>query len=184
MDLKARAHEQVLVLRRQAGDRDAFSCLYARYHGPLKYYLRRLLDSPQTADDVLQTTWLKVLPGIMQLRRPDVFRAWLYQVARNEAFQQLRREKRLPEMEVAEGQPELADETEDDFSKTDATRVHAALAELSSAHREVLVLRFLEDLSYQEMASIVGCELGTIRSRLHHAKRVLRRVLEERSDVD
>jgi len=184
MDPKARVHEQVLVLRCQAGDRDAFSCLYARYHGPLKYYLRRLLDSPQAADDVLQTVWLKVLPGIRQLRRPDVFRAWLYRVARNEAFQQFRRNKQLAEIEVAEQVPEPADETEDGFSKTDATRVHTALAELSPAHREVLVLRFLEDLSYQEMASIVGCELGTIRSRLHHAKRALRRVLEERNNDD
>ena len=78
MDLEARAHDQVLVLRCQADDRDAFSCLYARYHGPLKYYLRRLLDSPQTADDVLQTVWLKALTGIKQLRNTELFRAWLY----------------------------------------------------------------------------------------------------------
>ena len=186
MDLETRAHEQMLVLRCQADDRDAFSCLYARYHGPLKYYLRRLLDSPQTADDVLQTVWLKVLTGIKQLRNLELFRAWLYRVARNEAFQRLRRDRRRVEMEMemTELVPESADETEDDFSKTDAPRVHAALAELSPVHCEVLVLRFLEDLSYQEMAVIVGCDLGTIRSRLHYAKRALCHVLEERNHED
>jgi RNA polymerase sigma-70 factor, ECF subfamily len=184
MDLETRAHDQVLVLRCQADDRDAFSCLYARYHGPLKYYLRRLLDSPQTADDVLQTVWLKALTGIRQLRNTELFRPWLYRVARNEAFQHLRRDRRWVEIEMAEGVPESTDETEDDFSKADAVRVHAALAELSPVHREVLVLRFLEDLSYQEMGVIVGCDLGTIRSRLHYAKRALRHVLEEHNHDD
>ena len=57
-------------------------------------------------------------------------------------------------------------------------RIHAALDELAPEHREVLVLRYVEDMTYEEIARVVGCEVGTVRSRLHYAKRALRGVLE------
>ena len=73
----------------------------------------------------------------------------------------------------------MADESDDeDYSTADADRVHAALKELAPEHREVLVLRFLEEMSYEDVAQVVACPLGTIRSRIHYAKRALRRVLE------
>ena len=60
----------------------------------------------------------------------------------------------------------------------DVARVHAALDQLVPEHREVVVLRYIEDMSYEEIAGVAGCPLGTVRSRLHHAKRALRRALE------
>jgi RNA polymerase sigma-70 factor (ECF subfamily) len=181
MDLREKVHEQVLVLRCQAGDCEAFESLYERYHVSLTYYLRRLLESPETADDVLQIVWLKVLREIRRVRHSVAFRVWLYRLARNEALQHIRRDRRWAEVEqsLSVTQP---DEHEDGFSAEDAERVHAALARISPVHREVLVLRYLEELSYEEIASVVGCELGTVRSRLHYAKRAMRRVLEERND--
>jgi RNA polymerase sigma-70 factor (ECF subfamily) len=65
------------------------------------------------------------------------------------------------------------------FNAEDAAQVHAALDELAPEHREVLVLRFLEDMSYENIAQAIGCQIGTIRSRLHYAKRALRRALEK-----
>ena len=61
----------------------------------------------------------------------------------------------------------------------DAARIHAALEWLAPEHREVLVLRFLEDMSYEDVARVTGCALGTVKSRLYHAKRALRRALGE-----
>jgi RNA polymerase sigma-70 factor (ECF subfamily) len=72
-----------------------------------------------------------------------------------------------------------ANGTADEFTAEDAARVHAALDTLAPEHREVVVLRFIEDMSYDEIAKVAGCPVGTVRSRLHHAKRALRRVLEE-----
>jgi len=181
MDLKQKLHEQVLVLRCQAGDREAFASLFERYHVPLKYYLRRLVNSPEKADDVLQTVWLTALREIGRLRHSGAFRVWLYRLARNEALQQIRRDRRWREVEESLSVAE-PDGHEDQFTAEDAARVHSALAELSPAHSEVLVLRYLEELSYEEIASVVGCELGTVRSRLHYAKRAMRRVLEGRND--
>ena len=66
-----------------------------------------------------------------------------------------------------------------DFSPEDAARIHAALDRLAAEHREVLVLRFLEEMTYDQIARVVGCQLGTVRSRLHYAKQALRRAIEK-----
>jgi len=67
---------------------------------------------------------------------------------------------------------------ESDFSPEDGQRIHAALDELTLEHREILVLRFLEDMAYEDIAAVTGCQIGTVKSRLWYAKRALRRVLE------
>ena len=181
LDSQEKAHEQVLVLRCQAGEHEAFASLFERYYGPLKYYLRRLLDNPETADDALQTVWLKAFRGIARLRQPAAFRMWLYRIARNEAMQHLRRNPGWTEIEEKMLPADPGGES-DDPPATDAARVHAALEKLSPSHREVLVLRFMEGLSYEEIAGVVNCEPGTVRSRLHYAKGALRRILKEHSN--
>jgi len=184
MDAVSQANEQVLVLRCQAGEEQAFIDLFTRYHAPLKYYLRRMLGSPERADDALQEVWLQVLCGIRRLRTPKAFRAWLYRVARNEALQELRRNGRWSEMEhtapLYEGQHEQGDE----IDPCDAEQIHMALDKIAPLHRDVLTLRFMEDMPYDEIASVLGCEVGTVRSRLYYAKRHLRKAMEELDNVD
>jgi RNA polymerase sigma-70 factor (ECF subfamily) len=70
----------------------------------------------------------------------------------------------------------------DDFSADDAERIHTALDKLSPEHREVLLLRFVEDLPYEQIAQITDCNLGTVKSRIHYAKRLLRREVERLID--
>jgi RNA polymerase sigma-70 factor (ECF subfamily) len=76
----------------------------------------------------------------------------------------------------------IAENEDDTFSAEDAARIHAGLDRLDPAQREVLVLRFLEELSYEQIGEIVDCPLGTVRSRIHYAKAALRRVLESNHD--
>ena len=78
----------------------------------------------------------------------------------------------------------IAEKEDDTFSAEDAKRIHAALDRLEPAQREVLVLRFLEELSYDEIGQIVDCPLGTVRSRIHYAKAALRRLLETNAISD
>ena len=171
--------ESILIRRTLAGDEEAFTRLYERYCGPVKYYVRRLCGSAETTDDVLQTVWMKVLRGIRKLRRLDAFRVWLYRIARNEALQQLRRKDSWVHLNESDAVGELEDEADGPFTVVDAKRLHAALGRLKPPHREVLVLRFMEDLTYEQIAAIVGCAVGTVRSRIHYARRALRRVLKE-----
>jgi RNA polymerase sigma-70 factor (ECF subfamily) len=169
-----RIYEQVLVVRSQAGDEAAFVELVERYQGRLRRYVRRLPVDASKVDDVLQDVWLTAYRNLPKLRRPGALAAWLFRIARNAALAELRRHRVAFELDPEPEAP-ASTEGEDDLTPQDVARIHACLDRLPPHHREVLVLRFLEQLSYEDIAKVVGRPLGTVRSRLHHAKRGLRR---------
>lgn len=169
-------YEQVLVLRYQAGDDRALVELVERYDGRLRYYVRRLLDDAEATDDVLQSVWLAVVRGLKRLARPAALSVWLYRIARNEVFARRRGRRDWAELTEEPAAP-AADEDAREFAAEDAVRIHAALAELRPEHREVLVLRFVEDMSYEGIAAVTDCPVGTVRSRIHYARHALRRAM-------
>jgi RNA polymerase sigma-70 factor, ECF subfamily len=168
-------YERVLVLRCQAGDEAAFAELVGRYGPRLRYYVRRMLDHGD-ADDVLQDVWLDVFRGLPRLADAGAFPAWLYRLARDRVFRLWRRRRPAHQPLAEVDLPEQAEA--DRFTAEDAGRIHAALAELPPEQREVLVLRFLEGMSYDDIAGVVGSPVGTVRSRLHYAKLALRRIIQ------
>jgi RNA polymerase sigma-70 factor (ECF subfamily) len=170
-------YERVLVLRFQAGDETAFAELVERYQPRLRYYLRKMLNGTPAAEDTEQDVWYDVVRAVPRLKNPGAFRAWLYRIARDRAWRFLRRrpppQQSIDEIEIA------ANGVADEFTAEDVARVHAALDQLVPEHRDVVLLKYVEDMSYEEIADVAGCPLGTVRSRLHHAKRALRRALEK-----
>jgi RNA polymerase sigma-70 factor (ECF subfamily) len=177
MNEAAKLREQVLLLRCQIGDRDALEELIERYGRPLRYFIYRLLDNSELTEDIFQDTWLTVIRRIHGLKEPDAFPAWLYRIARNKVYQQLRTKRNssvLDENVPAENHAE-----DDDFSEEDAAKVHRCLKELPLEYREVLMLRFLEQMPYQQISQVLNCKLGTVRSRLYYAKIALRKELEK-----
>jgi RNA polymerase sigma-70 factor (ECF subfamily) len=177
MDPIEKLIQRALVVRCQLGERKALEELFVRHHRALGYYLGQMLDRDDVAD-LQQEVWLTVIRRIGQLRDPEAFVVWLYQIAHRKALTKLARRATvsLNEEELA------ASDEEPVFSAEDAAEIHRELAHLSEKHREVLVLRFVEDLSYEEMAEIIGCTAGTVRSRLHYAKAALRTRLENRHE--
>jgi RNA polymerase sigma-70 factor (ECF subfamily) len=178
-DQAERIYDSLLVVRAQAGDDAAFAELVERFSPRLRYFLRKLLSSAHDAEDALQDVWLDVLRALSRLNDPQALVAWLYRIARDRAFARLRK---LRPHESLREESVVAGTTADDdseFTAEDAAQIHAALDKLPAEQREVLVLRFLEDLTYDQIATIVGVSLGTIRSRLHYGKRALRSVLEK-----
>ena len=167
--------EQILVFRCQLGDELAFEQLLTDYDSRLRYYVRRILGSSDKAEDIMQVVWLTVWRQLPKLRNVEAFRLWLYRIARNIAFQSLRVSSKELALCDDLGAPDEQDET---FTPEDAAAIHAALDRLNPAHKEALVLRFLEGMAYEEIAQLVGCPLGTIRSRIHYAKKALRREME------
>lgn len=170
-----RLYERFLVLRSQTGDESAFEELVGRYHRRLGYYLRKILPQTVNPDDILQDVWFDVFRGIGKLSDSGAFTAWLYQVARNRAYRELRKRpppESISEMDMIENVRETSD-----FSLDDAEQIHWGLEQLSTEHREVLVLRFLEEMTYEEIASITGCQIGTVKSRLHYARNELSRII-------
>ncbi len=179
MDPIEAARQKTLILQCQLGSRGALEELYLSYNQPLGYYLRRLLDR-EDCQDVEQEVWLAVIRRIARLRVPEAFVVWLYQIARSKAINRLTDRRALLSLDEQECEVP-ADEPEPEFTADDAARIHGAMAQLKTAHREVLVLRFMENLSYEQIAEVIGCKIGTVRSRLHHAKLNLRNHLETTS---
>jgi len=179
-DEAQRLYERLLVVRCQTGDEDAYRELVDRFGPRLRYFLRKLLSRPDRADDVLQEVWIDVFRQLPRLHDAEAFTAWVYRIARGKATLEMRRNGRQPT--TIDSEPAVAaPDDQHEFSPEDAARIHAALDRLPAEHREVLMLRFLEEMSYDDIARIVACPLGTVRSRIYYAKQALQRLLEEKS---
>ena len=168
-----RLWEQALVLRCQAGDDRAFEELIVAFHDRLKNYVDHVLGNPGNAEDVLQDVWFDVYRKLPSLRSPQAIRSWLFRIVRNKNAHHFRRDRiRTEPVDVAE----LADRSEPEptFRDEDLRLISECVASLSTEHREVVVLRYMEGMSYEEIARIADCPVGTVRSRLYYAKRVLK----------
>ena len=176
-DKTDRIYEAVLVLRCQAGDPLAFEELVGRYQTRLRYFLRKMVHETDTADDLLQEVWCDVYRELPRLDDRGAFASWIYQITRRRALRELR--KRRPRFAPLDENETIADD-EPSFTDDDAEAVQIALDRLQPAHREVLLLRFVEQMSYEEIARVTGLALGTVRSRIHYAKHALRDELGKR----
>jgi len=174
-----RLRDEWLALRCQRGEGDAFNALVGELQAPLLYYAFKLTGNFETARDIVQDAWIKASRGIQKLKQPGSVRAWLYRIVHGLAIDRVRRD-------VARERAE--DSIIDDAAEFDETAVTAELAEavhhlldqLAPKHREVLVLYFLEHFTISEIAGVVRCSEGTVKSRLHYAKSALRALLERK----
>ncbi len=146
--------------------------------GRLFYYVRKFVDDDDSALDVLQEVWAAVFKQIRHLDEPESFRPWIYRIAHNKAVSRFRKDRNEPSFAAEEIDEAAAGVAEPDWGALDARRVHEELSRLSPAHREALILYFIEEMSYQEIAQATGAALGLVKSRLFYAKRALRARLE------
>ena len=174
---KDRIQFEWLALRCQTGESEAFADLIAVMERPLLYYATSLTGNQDAALDVLQDVWLKVVRGIRRLKDPGSLKPWLYAITHGVAVDSVRRDYKRDKAEQAQLDG-LLDIEEPSFDEEDAAAIHDALSHLSVKHREVLVLHFLRDLSSLEIANIVGCSEGTVKSRIHYAKRQMKQILQ------
>jgi RNA polymerase sigma-70 factor (ECF subfamily) len=137
-----------------------------------------MLPREDQLDDALQDVWLAAFRALPRLADPAALAGWLYRIARDKVSVEWRRHRPEHPLEGSDfvEQPPHRDECD----LEDAQEIHAALDRLAPEHREILVLRFLEDMTYEEIAKVIECPIGTVRSRLYYAKSALRRVIEQR----
>lgn len=172
----------VALLERIArGDRDALAELYSQYQRPLFRYLCQLTPDRGLAEEILQDTLVAVWRGAGSFAGRSALRTWLFGIARRQAHNALRR-RGLPlidEDALADvSDPDLMPE-EQVLARADADELARKLAQLVPIHREVLVLCFVNGLTYDEIAQVVGIPEGTVKSRLSNAKRALRQLLKD-----
>ncbi|MEO3774564.1 sigma-70 family RNA polymerase sigma factor [Micromonospora sp. B9E7] len=163
--------DELLVVRCQLGEREAFAELVQGWHPAVERYVGRMLGGSD--DDVVQEIWLAVFRGLPKLRQPDRFTPWLFAIARRAVMNRLRDAYSRPEPGPIDDLPG-DDEAEEIVNRE---TLAGALAALPVREREVLFLFYLEDLPLDACAQICAVPVGTVKSRLNRARRLLRNEL-------
>jgi RNA polymerase sigma-70 factor (ECF subfamily) len=145
-------------------------------------YVFELIRSEQPALDVVQETFISAARHLASLRDDDRFGSWLFSIAHRKCVDRWRKSGREEplEPEVADALPDLdSDPSEILIRREQEAEFMQLIEQLPPPQRSVLLLHFVEDFSLEEIAGITGAQLGTVKSRLHYAKRALRKLLEE-----
>ena len=158
------------------------------YLDGLYSYAMVLTRNHAEAEDLVQETYVRALKAMGRLRAGSNMKGWLFTILRNVWLNQLRKRRNGPQMIVIEVGDDVANSivepSKDSYdlyvSKTETERVRASIQELPIEFREIILLREYEDLSYQEVASVLGCPVGTVMSRLARARTKLRTLLQQR----
>ena len=178
--------EKLPIAQARVLDPGAWDQLFRRYQLPLYSFLFELVRQEQTALDLVQETFISAAKHIQTLSDDSKFGSWLFSIAHQKCAKLWRKPNREEPMDS-----ETIEEWIDDIPSPDAWLVHqestealyAALETLPASHRSVIMLHFLEDFSLQDIASITQTPVGTVKSRLHYAKRSLRHRLEGKNDL-
>ncbi len=172
--------EQLPVAQARAGEPAAWDALFRRYQLPLYVFVFELVRDEQTGLDLVQETFIAASRHIGSLREDGKFGSWLFGIAHQKCIQRWRKQNEILLDEI----PEIPDEFEDSPDDLLIRREQEAafmnlLEQLPPPQRAVLLLYFVEDFSIEEIARITETQPGTVKSRLHYAKRALRKLVLE-----
>jgi len=171
------------IVRLRAGDPDAFDALLSRYQNRLYRYLTRLVGDVSVAEDLFQQTWLRVMTRLDRYDERRPFDPWLFSVARHLAIDHLRRasHQSLDEpsatgesraARLPDGEPGNLERI---LERERRSVLEQKMAELAPLYREALVLRFEEEMTFDEIAEVLGAPVSTVKSRVQRALAMLRR---------
>jgi len=175
---RTQIYDELLVVKCQQGDTDAFNELVGRWQKRLWRYAYRVSGSEPAAWDIVQETWFAITKGIRRLNDVAVFPSWAFRIVNNKCSDWLRKEhlqSRLNGQLVEHGQEE-PDAGQDDSEKAESLR--QAVARLSPDRRALLELRYHEGFDIGQIAEITGVPEGTVKSRLHRTLEQLRHIVE------
>jgi len=181
--LAERTDDELMQLA-QAGLKSAFAVLVERYARRVVALCSRFVDDAQLGRELAQDTWVMVWQRRDSYRAEGGFVSWLVTVARNHCRNQLRRHKLATAHELtspADDARSSAAQLDELLVEERRRRVRAALAEISLPLREAVLLRYAEELRYDQMTVVVGALESTLRSRVHHGLKALKQKLEEES---
>ena len=187
--------DQQLVERVQRGDKQAFGLLVAKYQRKLARLLSRLIRDPAEVEDVAQETFIKAYKALPAFRGDSAFYTWLYRIgintAKNFLVSQGRRAPTTTDFDSEEAETfEDADQLRDNntperllMTKQIGDTVNVAMEVLPEELRTAIVLREIEGLSYEEIATIMECPIGTVRSRIFRAREAISEKLKPLLDT-
>ncbi len=171
--------DQDVITRVMAGDRDSFAMLIGRYSDPLYRHALGMTGSPDVAEDILQTSFIKAYHHLGEVR--GRFDAWLFRIVANGCKDWLKNIRRTHLSYDEDDQPSGYASPEDELDRTELrSDLDSALAQLAPSLREAFIMKHVEGRSYEEMADLLGTTVGALKMRVHRAREALQALLEEK----
>lgn len=159
-----------------SGDRVAMQGVFEEFSGPLRSFVRTWLANPHDASDVVSEVMIEVWRNARRFEGRAGIKSWIFTIARNKSIDVNRKGSRLQYTDQVPERPDPSKDAVESVAATqDAAVLKVAMGTLSEAHRRVIHLAFFEDMSYAEIAIIEDCPVGTIKTRVLHAKKLLER---------
>lgn len=175
--------EQLPVAQARAGEPAAWDTLFRRYQLPLYVYVHELIRDEQAGLDIVQETFIAAVKHIGGLREDGKFGGWLFGIAHQKVIQRWRKRTEVLLNEIPETGDDLEDGPDDLLIRREQeAEFMELLNQLPLPHRSVLLLHFVEDFSIEEIARITETPAGTVKSRLHYAKKSLRKLVEAKNE--
>jgi len=186
--LSMKPTDEELISKFQEGDREAFNELVFRYKDPLFNYVARMLKDRVYAEDIVQETFVRVYRNCNRYQQIAKFSTWIYTIAINLTKTELRRQnlrrffslsgisENGKTFELPDTKINLEKTAEDTIA---GEQIRHAIEELPKTFREVIILRDIQELSYEEISKIVGVPLGTVKSRVNRGRTRLQKMLQE-----
>ena len=178
--------QEHIIARARRGDADAFEQLVAAYRNQVFRLALRMCGNEADADEVAQEAFLSAWKGLPNFRGESRFSTWLYQLTTHAAIDLMRREKRQAAAEDIDGITAADDgpSTQQQVERAETRReVRSALMQLPEEYRQVLLLRFMQELSYEEIGQALKLPEGTVKSRLNRAKAQLKDILSRSGNL-
>ncbi|HEX5083949.1 MAG TPA: sigma-70 family RNA polymerase sigma factor [Blastocatellia bacterium] len=187
------ASERLLIEACQQGDREAFRALFDAHKDRVWTIALRFTGDESAARDVTQQVFLKLFTNIAGFRHESNFKTWLYRLVANECMDEFRKKRRVIPLDFLKGgRPAFSDERDEDCGEVElknwrqeplqeellsrletSEAVMAALMQLKPKLRMAIVLKYFEELSYEQIAAALGCSMGTVASRLNRGHKAL-----------
>jgi len=171
--------DQDVISRVMAGERDAFALLISRYSDPLYRHALGMTGSPDVAEDILQTSFIKAYHHLGEVR--GRFDAWLFRIVANGCKDWLKNIRRTHLSYDEDDQASGYATPDEDLDRTELRQdLDSALAQLAPSLREAFIMKHVEGRSYEEMADLLGTTVGALKMRVHRAREALQALLEEK----
>lgn len=172
-------NDQDVIARVLSGDRDAFAVLIHRYSDPLYRHALGMTGSPDVAEDILQTSFIKAYNHLAEVR--GRFDAWLFRIVANGCKDWLKNIRRTHVSYEEDDQPSSYATPDEDLDRTELRMdLDEALAKLAPSLREAFIMKHVEGRSYEEMADLLGTTVGALKMRVHRARESLQALLQEK----
>ncbi len=176
-----RSDEEAIIRQCLDGEKDAFSELVNRYKTMVYNLAYRMMGDTDTANDISQESFIAAYEGLGQFKFGAKFSSWLYRIALNKCRDHLRRAKdTIPADDIAGVRPDPGISPERAASvRQSSDLLQQALDALPAEYREVIVLKHIEELDYEEISAITGTSVSALKVRAHRGREMLRKILEE-----